>query len=49
MLTVEKTSALSAFEYGEAANSIKHAYNDAKAYSKIKPVNLLDKEREAFK
>ena len=43
-----KTSALSAFEYGEAANSIKHAYNDAKAYSKIKPVNLLDKEREAL-
>ena len=43
-----KTSALSAFEYGEAANSIKHAYNDAKAYSKIKPVNLLDKEREVL-
>lgn len=43
-----KTSALSAFEYGEAANSIKHAYNDAKVYSKIKPVNLLDKEREVL-
>lgn len=43
-----KTSALSAFEYGEAVNSIKHAYNDAKAYSKIKPVNLLDKEREVL-
>jgi len=43
-----KTSVLSAFEYGEAANSIKHAYNDAKAYSKIKPVNLLDKEREVL-
>lgn len=43
-----KTSALSAFEYGEAANSIKHVYNDAKAYSKIKPVNLLDKEREVL-
>lgn len=43
-----KISALSAFEYGEAANSIKHAYNDAKAYSKIKPVNLLDKEREVL-
>lgn len=43
-----KTSVLSAFEYGEAANSIKHAYNDAKAYSKVKPVNLLDKEREVL-
>ena len=43
-----KNSNLSTLEYLEAANTLKHAYNDAKAYSKIKPVNLLDKEREVL-
>ena len=43
-----KNRNLSTLEYLEAANTLKHAYNDAKAYSKIKPVNLLDKEREVL-
>lgn len=40
-----QNSTLSAFEYGEAANEIKHVVRDIATYNKLQPITLLEKEK----
>ena len=46
VLTLEKNSNLSTLEYLEAANTLKHAYNDGTSYKNAKIEKLVEKEKD---